>query len=107
MSDQILVIDSTNKDNWKNCGGTSRRPNCACGSWKEHWENFSGKTWPSECSKKGCTKTPEVGAHVESIGVSGEWIAPLCKTCNAISGERFSLNTGTVLVSANKSRTCE
>lgn len=34
---------------WKNKVGTQDRE-CKCGSWKQHWINFSGKKWPEKCS---------------------------------------------------------
>lgn len=79
---------------------------CACGSWKAHWENFSNKRWTEKCSVKGCDDEATLGAHIINSNVSGEWIAPFCDSCNKTS-EEFSLKLGTALVSANKKLTCE
>lgn len=48
---------------WKNKNGTSNRF-CSCGSWKNHWINNSGNTWPTFCSASDCMQRAEVGAHV-------------------------------------------
>ena len=39
---------------WKNKGGTGVR-SCKCGSWEQHWLNYSGKSWPTQCSVFGCS----------------------------------------------------
>lgn len=44
----------------KNKGGTKDRE-CSCGSWKKHWENFSGQTWPEKCVVDGCNNEAAVG----------------------------------------------
>jgi len=89
---------------WKNKNGTGER-DCKCGSWKNHWINFSGKKWPDECSVDGCKKKPDLGAHVINPDVSGEKIVPMCDSCNKKT-EAFSLKSITV-VSANTTETCE
>lgn len=90
---------------WKNKNGTGVRA-CRCGSWKQHWLNFSGESWPDFCSVKGCMNAPTLGAHVFNGAVSGERIVPMCDSCNKISGE-FSLKANVTLVSANRSETCD
>ena len=92
-------------ENWRNKNGTKDR-NCKCGSWKQHWINYSGKSWPTFCSVKGCANFATLGAHVYNPDVSGEKIIPMCESCNKLSGA-FSLKAVTVFVSANKSETCE
>ena len=37
---------------------------CGCGTWKRHWENETGRRWPSYCGIHGCRNYAEVGAHV-------------------------------------------
>ena len=91
--------------NWKNKIGTSER-NCKCGSWKQHWINFSGQKWPASCSVTGCYNTPTLGAHIYNNAVSGEKIVPMCDICNKLTGS-FGLKGGVALVSANKEETCE
>ena len=112
MVDQItIIINSNSKDNWENCKGTGARPVCKCGSWKAHWECFSRRKWPTKCAKRNCNERAEVGAHIRKNGIAGEWIAPFCKKCNASTGNEdnlfFSIIEGSILVSANRSKTCE
>lgn len=90
--------------NWKNKAGTGTRT-CICGSWKQHWLNFSNKPWPAACSVKGCDNAPTLGAHIYNPDVSGEYIVPMCPECNKLTSS-FSLK-GVTCVSANKSKTCE
>ena len=90
---------------WKNKIGTGTR-NCKCGSWKEHWINYSGKTWPDQCSVVGCENNAILGAHVINPNVSGEKIIPMCDSCNK-KVDDFSLKVNTTTVTANKTETCE
>lgn len=92
-------------DGWKNKNGTSDR-SCYCGTWKQHWINYSKKNWPLICSVKGCSNSAEVGAHVYNTNISKkEYIVPMCKSCNRLT-EEFYLNKDVVLVNANVSETC-
>ena len=88
---------------WKNKKGTSERT-CSCGSWKNHWVNNSGKTWPLFCSAAGCIQHAEVGAHVINSTICDEWIIPLCNACNQKTVE-FSISADTIPVPANKEKT--
>lgn len=90
---------------WKNKVGTADRA-CKCGTWKQHWINFSKKAWPESCSVKGCTNSPTLGAHVINPDVTGERIVPVCDSCNKL-GDSFSLKGEINCPSANKSETCE
>ena len=92
-------------ENWKNKNGTENR-SCKCGTWKQHWINFSGEEWPIFCSVSGCFNFAELGAHVINSKVSGEKIVPMCKGCNNKSTD-FNIREGTVFVDANVSNTCE
>jgi hypothetical protein len=91
----------------KNINGTSQNV-CKCGSWLDHWKNFSGQALPTYCPEKTCTGKPEVGAHVQKDNSTDNawYIVPLCKTCNAKTGQPLDLMDGTVLVPANVSDTC-
>jgi hypothetical protein len=89
---------------WSNKKGTSVR-SCYCGDWKQHWINYSGKSWPSVCSVSGCSNKPTLGAHVINASVSGEKIVPMCDSCNGKTSS-FNLRDGVTLVSANVSETC-
>lgn len=89
---------------WKNKNGTADRA-CSCGTWKQHWLNYSKKSWPSVCSVQGCSTSPTLGAHVIHTDVSGEKIVPMCSSCNGL-GSAFNLDGGVTLVNANKAETC-
>jgi hypothetical protein len=90
---------------WKNKKGTGIR-NCICGSWKNHWINFSGKKWPGECSVLGCSEKATLGAHIINPDVSGERIVPMCDSCNKLVCN-LSLKSGITAVPANTAITCE
>lgn len=90
---------------WSNKGGTGDR-GCKCGTWKQHWVNYSNKSWPSTCSVDGCSNSPTLGAHVINGAVAGERIVPMCDSCNKLVGS-FKLKDKVTLASANKSETCD
>lgn len=90
---------------WSNKSGTTDRA-CVCRTWKQHWINFSQKSWPSSCSINSCYAPPTLGGHVINPDVDGERIVPLCDSCNKLVGV-FTLKVGVVVPSANKSQTCE
>jgi len=89
---------------WSNKKGTADR-SCNCGTWKDHWIKYSGKTWPMSCSVNGCSNSATLGAHVWNPAVTGEKIVPMCASCNGLTGS-FDLKGGITLESANKSETC-
>lgn len=91
-------------DGWSNASGTVNKT-CTCGTWKQHWLNYSGKAWPSSCAVKECFFPPTLGGHVQNPGVVGILIAPLCDSCNG-RGDIFMLKGGVALPSANQSLTC-
>lgn len=90
----------------KNINGTSDN-NCKCGSWLQHWKNFSGHpvTW---CVEKSCIEKDLVGAHVQKAdSTDNNWyIIPLCKSHNKSTGT-LEISDSCKLVSANKKETCE
>ena len=86
-----VTITKKHQNGWKNKGGTSFRYNCKCGSWKHHWENFSGRNlYKQKCSSFGCPNSAEQAAHVfcSEVGMC-EWLIPLCKSCNHPTNEDF------------------
>ncbi|HUI46972.1 MAG TPA: hypothetical protein VL122_13425 [Nitrospirota bacterium] len=89
---------------WSNKGGTADRA-CSCGTWKQHWINFSEKAWPASCSVERCSNLPTIGGHVINPSVDGERIVPMCDSCNKLSGT-FTLKGGVSVPSANQSQTC-
>jgi hypothetical protein len=90
--------------NWYNKNGTGERK-CKCGTWQQHWMNFSSKTWPYYCSVESCNNRATLGAHVANSSVDGEQIVPMCNSCNGYSG-KFNLKDGVTLVKADTSSTC-
>lgn len=85
-------------------------PACGCDSYLEHWEKATNSKRPEQCSKSGCTKPAEVGAHVINCSVTANnslKIVPLCKPCNnPANKECFPLVKGTKTPSAGKLLTC-
>lgn len=90
----------------KNINGTSQTT-CVCGSWLNHWGNFSGQT-VTYCPASGCLNTDMVGAHVQKANSSDEkwYIYPLCNAHNQ-STATLEVSDSYKLVSANKKETCE
>lgn len=94
---------------WKNKKGTSNRTTCRCGSWKAHWENYSGsRIWPNSCCVYGCNKPATDGGHVMNYYMSGEWILPMCGAHNNPNNNYlFMVKFGSYIASANRSETCD
>lgn len=89
-------------DGWKNKRGTEDR-NCQCGSWKNHWLKFSGKSWPGKCATSGCNNAVKLEVHIykTSSHVTGKYIVPACDSCDKRTN-RFNLKISAILVPANK-----
>jgi hypothetical protein len=101
----IGVVMLLTAKNWKNKKGTASR-SCLCGSWMNHWCKFARKVWPASCSVLGCSSRAVLGAHViNSGGVNGERIVPMCDSCNKKEAA-FSLKGDVTLTSAVASRNC-
>jgi hypothetical protein len=90
-----------------NINGTSDN-SCRCGSWLDHWKNFSGQALPNYCPEKSCTNKPEVGAHIQKDSTYNKnwYIVPLCKSCNAETNGSLEISDSIALVSANVNETC-
>ena len=90
----------------KNVTGTKDRK-CSCSSWINHWHNHS-KQNAKVCRAKGCSQVATDGAHVRKCLSTDEceYIIPFCREHNKKVG-CIEINTGTDLVSANKSITCK
>jgi hypothetical protein len=91
-----------------NLNGTSDNV-CRCGSWLNHWKNFSGQSLPNRCSVMNCNNNLEVGAHVQKDGSYDKnwYIVPICQDCNAKTYSSLEISDYITLVSANKSETCD
>lgn len=82
---------------------------CECGSWLEHWKEFSGNVlFPRYCPVMKCSSRIEVGAHVQIEGASdkGWYIVPLCKEHGAETGSSLEISNMVDLVSASIGDTC-
>jgi hypothetical protein len=90
----------------KNINGTSDTL-CKCGSWLQHWRNFSGQII-SYCSVEYCINRDLVGAHVQRADSTDKswYIVPLCQKHNQSTGE-LQISDTFKFVSANKKETCE
>ncbi len=90
----------------KNLNGTSGNT-CNCGSWLQHWKNYSGQT-ANKCVVNNCGNNPEVGGHVQKDSLLDQnwYIIPICKTCNAKRGQDLDIYDKVKLVSENVSQTC-
>lgn len=90
-----------------NINGTSQNT-CKCGSWLNHWRNYSGQSLPTYCPERTCTGKPEVGAHVQKDDSTDRswYIVPLCSKHNAMTGESIELVDSIKLASANVAATC-
>lgn len=90
----------------KNVNGTSDK-DCKCGTWIDHWKNFSHKSLPTTCPEVSCSDKDLVGAHVQLADSTNEkWhIIPLCKKHNGEKGKTLTV-IDTALVPANKAETC-
>lgn len=92
----------------RNINGTTNNK-CKCGSWLEHWKNFSNQKLPGFCPEINCIEKDLVGAHVqkESKTDNNWYIVPLCAKHNAKRGETIEITDTVALVSANTQETCK
>ena len=83
-------------------------PNCACGTWLDHWKKFSGQSAPVLCPAFMCVDKIEVGVPVQKEGATGQstYILPVCKRHSSQPGESTTVNDYFPLVSTNVSETC-
>ena len=90
----------------KNINGASDAA-CACGSWMQHWEKFSGQK-TTFCLAVGCMGKDLVGAHVQKADSRDDkwYIYPLCNSHNERSKE-LEVSDGYKLAPVDTSETCE
>ncbi len=81
---------------------------CLCGSWLQHWLNFSQLPLPAYCAELRCLQQPTVGALVRMEPDSaGRWyVVPLCYGHSALTGESIEISWSAVPVPANPTETC-
>lgn len=108
ISEMLGNVKSINYMKVNNINGTSENT-CNCGSWLNHWKNYSGQSLPTYCLEKSCTKKPEVGAHVQKDSADDKswYIIPLCSECNRKTRVSLDISDSIALVSANISQTCD
>lgn len=66
--------------NWKITNGIAVN-NSTNVSWKQHWINSTGRSWPDRCSVSSCLNEPTIGAHIINEDVNGLKIVPMCPSC--------------------------
>ena len=90
----------------QNLNGTSDNT-CKCGSWLQHWKNYS-RLSANECVVNNCRNKSEVGGHVQKgDSLDQKWyVIPVCTACNAKRGQDLHIDDKVELVPANVSQTC-
>jgi hypothetical protein len=85
-------------------GTTSK--SCSCGSWLEHWDNFSNEK-AILCSAKLCLERQLVGTHVKKVyhADNAQYIIPLCQL-HDLSDKMIEISGNYILVSADPKVTC-
>jgi hypothetical protein len=80
---------------------------CACGSWMQYWEKFSGQK-TTFCLAMGCVGKDLAGAHVQKADTRDvNWyIYPLCISHNERAKE-LEVSDGYKLVPAEQAETFE
>ena len=91
----------------RNLNGTSKNPDCPCGTWEKHWENYTGKRF-AICSEIECRKGADDGSHVQKVNSSDKswYIIPLCKTHNGLHGQEIDILDNTILVPVTGRNKC-
>ncbi len=81
---------------------------CDCGTWLQHWTNYSRHPLPKYCAESNCLQQPKVGGLVQVDGSLDNrwWIVPLCPGHATLAGRTLELAPSTVLVPANIALTC-
>ncbi|MGZ2372022.1 hypothetical protein ACXR6G_19800 [Ancylomarina sp. YFZ004] len=85
--------------NWKNTNGIAVN-DFDSESWKQHWMDSTGRSWPKKCSVASCSNEPTLGAHVINDKVNGAKIVPMCPSCYKLHS-LINLSYGISLVSAD------
>jgi len=84
--------------NWKKKNGIAVN-DCTNESWKQHWIDSTGRSWPDKCSVSSCSNEPTIGAHIMNENVSGVKIVPMCPSCYEKTSA-FNLGFGISLANA-------
>jgi hypothetical protein len=80
---------------------------CRCGSWLDHWKNFSGQAVPTYCPESSCLNQDLLGAHVKRADARDDnwYIMPLCAEHGKATGT-LVVNDAFELVPADVAETC-
>jgi hypothetical protein len=91
----------------KNLQHDSHSPNCGCGTWIHHWENYSTKK-AGLCSALNCPNTATIGGHVQKKGVGDNnwYIIPICSSHNNRFGQGYDVKSDTVFAPVGKTSSC-
>ena len=91
-------------------GSEQSKMQCSCGSWIQHWRNYTGSK-RIRCAVYGCNKDAKVGGHVISVDgrrKNHRYIVPICGSCNSSHNtEDMFIEKGVELIWANKQGTCD
>ena len=81
---------------------------CTCGTWLNHWRNFSRQPLPTICPELRCLEKPTVGARVQINNASDDkwYIVPLCKKHAAKTGATLDISDLVHLVPVDENETC-
>ncbi|MDR1249030.1 MAG: hypothetical protein LBK63_06980 [Treponema sp.] len=92
----------------RNINGTSDSPDCPCGTWLKHYENYSGIDTPA-CAESSCVENAEVGAHVQKMDKDDRswYIVPLCKKHNGLHGQVLDILDVFPLVPVTDRKKCK
>jgi hypothetical protein len=79
---------------------------CRCGSWLQHWDNFSRQK-ANFCMVLGCDGKPEVGGLVcRETEPEQVCVVPLCRSCAAKVGTELDIVNTVNLVPVSLEDTC-
>jgi len=81
---------------------------CHCGTWLQHWRNFSVLPLPIHCQEAFCRERPELGAVVKSSDDkdSNFYVVPLCKWHSQAKAS-LEISSFSTLVPADALHNCE
>jgi len=86
----------------------TKSTDCKCGSWLEHWKQFSAQSLPDFCAEKKCLNPPTLGAHVQKDSLRDRrwYIVPVCEEHFEKTGASLEVPEAVAVVSADVTETC-
>jgi hypothetical protein len=81
---------------------------CHCGTWLQHWRNFSVLPLPIHCQEGSCRERPELGVVVKcGDGKDTDcFVVPLCKR-HSQAKTGMEISSFSMLVSADVTQNCQ